>query len=130
MALRLVCEYDFVEFACECMERPVCVTRLYVRTFGMRRVCEIVRCTLVWREMQACIHEGVHGQEVLLLSVQYVSISLDNCADSVCRAHKMCADSCPLPSYLPFLYMQCTVVSVSPGACGALWSSTGKPPTV
>ena len=43
----------------------------------MRRVCEIVRCTLVWREMQACIHEGVHGQEVLLLSVQYVYMSLD-----------------------------------------------------
>ena len=39
------------------MERPVCVVHLYVRTFGMRRACEIVRCTLMWREMQTCIHE-------------------------------------------------------------------------
>ena len=61
MASRLVCEYDFVEFACECMERPVCVTPLYIRTFVMRRMREIMRCTLVWREMQACIHEGMHG---------------------------------------------------------------------
>ena len=39
------------------MERPVCVVHLYVRTFGMRRACEIVRCTLMWREIQTCIHE-------------------------------------------------------------------------
>ena len=35
----------------------MCVVHLYVRTFGMRRACEIVRCTLMWREMQTCIHE-------------------------------------------------------------------------
>ena len=57
VASRLSCEYDFVEFACLCMERPVCVVHLYVRTFSMRRACEIVRCTLMWREIQTCIHE-------------------------------------------------------------------------
>ena len=35
----------------------MCVVHLYVRTFSMRRACEIVRCTLMWREMQTCIHE-------------------------------------------------------------------------